>query len=743
MPVASTERCKCASFRPLAAAFVCAVASSEESVKLSGSLAQPVGGNVSRSLAAPDGSRVVYVADQELDERYELYVVLNDGSQAPVKLSNPSHGNVHFDAPRITPDGNTVVYLTDEPALFRVQIDGSAAPLELAGDIAVQDAAQFRFEISADGQWVVYREDDPARLLAVPMDGSQPPIALGPPPGAATVAEDFGLCADSSRVAFRAGAADPGFELFSVPIDGSAAPVRLNVPFTEPRQTVASFRISPDGQRVVHVVHDVEVDSYGEETFEAYQLFSAGIDGAAEPVELGQVLPDQVSVGTLTITLDSARVLYLADTLVDDRFELFSIPLDGGADPVRLNGEHASSEPWGIRSPRLTADGRRVVYQTSGRELFSAPIAQAGREVKLSQDDAWVESFELVSSGARVVYKARLPGREEYDLFSVASARGLPRIFLRSQRRIVRLAQDVYDYVLHPDGTTVLYRTGVSSGLFRVDVTGGAALELVAGPGYVIYRAASGERVLYSHYPGPQSPAWELFSAPFAGGPSVRLNLAPLDASASLLLNPLPPAGPFGIPTAFRISPDSARVVYVADQEVDGRSELFTVPTDGSQELVKLSAPLPPGGSVSWDFRVSPDGSRVVFFADADTVDLHELYSVPIGGGEPLRLNDPIPPGGGFELTFPATAALEIAGGRVAYALDQEVAGRVELYVARLDGRLSAVKVNGPLAGDTNDALPFAFAGPDRLVYLAPQELAGIPELFARSLLRVPFHRRR
>ncbi len=46
----------------------------------------------------------------------------------------------------------------------------------------------------------------------------------------------------------------------------------------------------------------------------------------------------------------------------------------------------------------------------------------------------------------------------------------------------------------------------------------------------------------------------------------------------------------------------------------------------------KLNMPLPAGGSVV-EFRITPDGSRVVYRADQDVDNVFELYSVPVQGG--------------------------------------------------------------------------------------------------------------
>ena len=66
-------------------------------------------------------------------------------------------------------------------------------------------------------------------------------------------------------------------------------------------------------------------------------------------------------------------------------------------------------------------------------------------------------------------------------------------------------------------------------------------------------------------------------------------------------------------------------------------SEIYSVPAAGGAP-VKLNAALPPGGNVSsGGLQFSPDGSRVLYSADQDTVGVDELYIVPAAGGAPVN----------------------------------------------------------------------------------------------------------
>ena len=150
----------------------------------------------------------------------------------------------------------------------------------------------------------------------------------------------------------------------------------------------------------------------------------------------------------------------------------------------------------------------------------------------------------------------------------------------------------------------------------------------------------------------------------------------PIGGGAGVKLNGLLPAGGNVDYSGFAISPDSARVVYSADQQTDEVYELFSVPIGGGP-VTKLNGPLTAGGG-AYRPAISPDSTRVVYIADQQVNDVWELFSVPIAGGTVTRLSGPMTAEGDVLGDSPAISP---DSHRVAYIADQETVGTLELFV--------------------------------------------------------------
>lgn len=127
-----------------------------------------------------------------------------------------------------------------------------------------------------------------------------------------------------------------------------------------------------------------------------------------------------------------------------------------------------------------------------------------------------------------------------------------------------------------------------------------------------------------------------------------------------------------------QLSPNGLYAVYVQDAVTDGALELWSVPLAGG-DPVRLSDVLAPGQHVS--FAIASNSSRVVFQVDQDTPGKSELYSVPIAGGAATKLNAALGTGRNV-LAF----AISPAGDRVFYSADKTTDNVFELYTVPIAG---------------------------------------------------------
>ena len=171
------------------------------------------GGNVTSSRISPDGTRVVYRADQDTDEVFELYSVPLAGGPS-TKLSGPMvNGGNTESIFQNAPDSSRVIYFADQDT------------------------------------------DEILELYSVPIDGSAPPVKLNGPLVSGGNVDTFALeiSQDSSRVVYLADQDVAGQnEVYSRLIDGSGTSAKLNGPLISGGE-LSEFRISPDLPSKTHI----------------------------------------------------------------------------------------------------------------------------------------------------------------------------------------------------------------------------------------------------------------------------------------------------------------------------------------------------------------------------------------------------------------------------------------------------------------------------------------------------------
>jgi len=366
----------------------------------------------------PDGSRVLFRADAVQDSFFYLYSVVADGSQAPVQLH--PQGVFSFG---VTLDSSRAIFLSNQ--LYTVPVDGSAPSQRLSNAPHTDQVTDFA--LTADGQSVVFgggyfyydpisEEETAHGLYAAPVDGSAPARVLVPPIEASfsnSVPPHFEVTSDSKYAAFHSRVTG---ELYTVRVDGLAPPVLVNPPGTE----VSEFALSPDGRTLVLTAV----------TGNAVILYSAPVDGSEAPKALTSA-PDIQAARKCAISARGRAVFIGFHAGV---WELYSVPLDGHQPPTKLSAPMvAGGGMWdpntaGTPSFWISPGGSWVIYKADQDvdeqfELYCAPIhgRRAPHKVigtLVAGGDVSLASF--VPGAQRIVYNADQETDNSYELFESA-----------------------------------------------------------------------------------------------------------------------------------------------------------------------------------------------------------------------------------------------------------------------------------------------------------------------------------
>ena len=364
-----------------------------------------------------------------------------------------------------------------------------------------------------------------------------------------------------------------------------------------------------------------------------------------------------------------------------------------------------------VRDFRVASDGRHVVYLARPRGVAVLQLylvdAQRPRERRLLDGRNCIE-IEL--AGDRLVY-SRYDGvafhissllldgrsspvelalgngarptpdgrtvvfRNAQGLFSVPADGSAPPRLVQASTPAPVHAQ----WVLSPDSRRVVYVTeGINAGRGLVH---SALLDSSAAP--VALNTSAIPCGVGNHVISPDS-RWVVFRrVDIMRG--VGLYRVPIDGSAPAvrLHDPLPVGAEveiFHTYTTPLFTPDSQRVLYRLEQEAPDLTELYSAPLDGSSAPVKLSDE---ADRYVLMFRISPDGSRVVFTRSAASLaDPFDLFWVPsAGGAPPVQLNAPLVPGGSVRVF-----TIGPDSRTVAYAAQQERLDRLDLLSVSMDG---------------------------------------------------------
>jgi Tol biopolymer transport system component len=210
------------------------------------------GGNVGKTTFdvafgfSPDGARIFYLADQRVDEIYELFLADLTGSLPPRRISGTvaNGGNVSFTT--FAPDSSAIAYVADESGLgvfelyyvnLRTPLPG--APVRVNGPLVTGgDVDLFGVVLSPDGQRIVYSADqtvdnrDEIFVSDVSSGTPSPAVSVEEPAFAMSSARlgfEHAFSRDQRRIVYVASPmGTPELWLTDVSTPGASPPVHLN-----------------------------------------------------------------------------------------------------------------------------------------------------------------------------------------------------------------------------------------------------------------------------------------------------------------------------------------------------------------------------------------------------------------------------------------------------------------------------------------------------------------------------------
>ena len=412
-----------------------------------------------------DSLYIFYIADQEVDNRAELFRVPVGGGQS-VKYSDLLVAGGNVPDFRLDPKGQRILYLADQTTnevyeLWSIGINGSLlyrlnGPLTAGGNVGI-------YEIDPASNRVVYSADQETNgkyeLYSVKIDGTggleklNPPIALQGGGNSELYSEFSVHPAGFPVVVFVAReAGSPGGKVYMVPTAGGT-PTQLNVNLLA-TQRILGYRISPLGDRVVINVGTRSgssnafkgnlysvliggggtvdltepadplygVDGYsfrftgdGKYVVYQYQKNAAGIKRlksstvlAGVRATLYQEISTEPPLYTYGLSDNSQWVIVEAGTSTSSN-RLSAIPIGGGGQTNYGPGTRALIMP----------DSSRVVFSRftgsqSQTDLFSVQIFGGDqRDLSGLQGSAYVGDTKVSADRKWIVYSIQLDGRYE------------------------------------------------------------------------------------------------------------------------------------------------------------------------------------------------------------------------------------------------------------------------------------------------------------------------------------------
>lgn len=534
---------------------------------------------------SPSGDRVAFVADLEVDAKYEMYLAALDGSS--IRKLNPVIANAQgdvltaaqtffFDWPR-----NLVAMTLDRTIdlvyeLHFADLSATASPSRhlplpniLSGDVATVLVSEnktkilFRANPSVDGEM---------HLFVADADGSNVHRVTKDYPSGGGTLRSFIITADGAKVIYIADQDTAGVEELYVVNTSGGAPVKVSGAITDPEGDVTAFSYNEATGKIFYsgdFVTDTILDIYVVKT-----------DGSAH-LKLTPAYPHAVNILGWEVARDGSFVGLRWDYNIDEKYEVAKISAAGGA-PVTLNASISNS--FDLAGFRLSPNSAWICYW--------GPLSVSGRADARIANTSTPATNYLVAVGTNTVQMVQDCDFTEDSSYVIVKGDWLSDT--RSSYKSFAIATQTL-YSLNP-GLAATAHTAWWSSL----------------------QEGANKRLITLSESSPE--VYEIFSMNFDGTDLRKINASPYSGGQVNANNG----------QAVRILDDSDRtIVYSGLIDTVGTWDLYAVKWDGTQKR-KLASLIPKADI--YDFQVFPGSTRVYYRADNTKDGIMSLYSVNADG---------------------------------------------------------------------------------------------------------------
>ncbi len=360
--------------------------------------------DVTQFTISPDGSQVLYLADQDQNNVNELYLVDINAPGIVTKINSPlvTNGGVSPNDFRFSPDGTKILYTADQrtDGLFELFLVNKSAPgissavnPPFASFVTLSTGTKF----SPDGNWIGYvadqDNDEVAELYLVNVSDPGVSSKLNP---AYTNDQDictFRFSPDSLNVAYCAIQDTTNTrELYTVSLASPGVSVKLNPTLVDGGNVRSNFRYSTDSSFIIYIAD--------QDIFNIDELYRVSINSPGITEKLSTDFLADGDVSGFEIRADDLAVAYVADQHVDDVSHLYQVDIASPGTSQRLNPSPLDNDhdPFAYN-----ADGTRIFYiadeSVAGKtELFHVDVAVPQVSTRLNavlDADGKVESFKV------------------------------------------------------------------------------------------------------------------------------------------------------------------------------------------------------------------------------------------------------------------------------------------------------------------------------------------------------------